>query len=123
MPGLLKPLGVRFASHKNKNPIFSGAVLVVEPENFLNRVLLVADNPTAGAVIREQLSGAGYDVHWAKSRMEAGMLWQPSYYDVVLLDLRRDPDRGEDLARRIKATDPAQRILFLNGRNGSKEAA
>ena len=94
----------------------------MEPENFLNRVLLVADNLTAGAIIREQLSAAGYDVHWARSRMEASMLWQPSYYDVVLLDLRRDPDRGEDLARRIKATDPAQRIIFLDGRNGTKAA-
>jgi DNA-binding response OmpR family regulator len=95
----------------------------VEPENFLDRVLLVADNPTAGAIIREHLSAAGYDVHWARNRMAAGMLWQPSYYDVVLIDLRRDPDRGADLARRIKATGPAQRSIFLDGRNGTKEAA
>jgi len=92
-------------------------------ENFRNRVLLVADNPTVGAIIREQLSTAGYDVHWARSRVEAGVLWQPSYYDVVLLDLRGDPGEGEDLARRIKATDPAQRIIFLDGRDGTKEAA
>ncbi len=95
----------------------------MEAENFLNRVLLVADNLTAGAIIREQLSSAGYDVHWARNRVEAGVLWQPSYYDVVLLDLRRDPGEGEDLARRIKATDPAQRIIFLDGRKGTKEAA
>jgi DNA-binding response OmpR family regulator len=95
----------------------------VEPENFLNRVLLVADNPTAGAIIREQLSAAGYDVHWARNRVEAGVLWQPSYYDVVLLDLRRDPGEGEDFARRIKATDPGQRTIFLDGRDGTKEAA
>jgi DNA-binding response OmpR family regulator len=94
----------------------------VEPEKFLSRVLLVADNPTAGAIIREQLASAGYDVHWARNRVEAGVLWQPSYYDVVLLDVRRDPERGEDLARRIKATDPAQRIIFLDGRNGTKAA-
>jgi DNA-binding response OmpR family regulator len=95
----------------------------VEPENFLNRVLLVADNPTTGAIIRQQLSSAGYDVHWARNRVEAGVLWQPSYYDVVLLDLRRDRDGGEDFARRIKATDRAQRIIFLDGRDGTKEAA
>lgn len=94
----------------------------MEPENFLNRVLLVADNLTAGAIIREQLASAGYDVHWARNRVEASVLWQPSYYDVVLLDLRRDPDGGEGLARRIKATDPGQRILFLDGRNGTKAA-
>lgn len=102
-------------------PIFIRC-FAVEPENFLNRVLLVADNPTTGAVVREQLSAAGYDVHWARNRVEAGVLWQPSYYDVVLLDLRRDPDHGEDFARRVKATDPAQRILFLDGRNGNKAA-
>lgn len=95
----------------------------MEPENFLNRVLLVADNQVAGAIIREQLSAAGYEVHWARNRVEAGVLWQPSYYDLVLLDLRREPDRGEDFARRIKATDPAQRIIFLDGRNGKKQAA
>ena len=95
----------------------------VEAENFLNRVLLVADNPTAGAIIRGQLSAAGYDVHWARNRVEAGVLWQPSYYDVVLLDLRRDAEGGEDFARRIKATDPAQRVIFLDGRNGTKQAA
>jgi len=95
----------------------------VEPETFPNRVLLVADNSTAGSIIRSQLAGAGYDVQWARNRMEAGMLWQPSYYDVVLLDLRRDPDQGEDFARRIKATDPAQRIIFLDGRNGTRQAA
>lgn len=97
--------------------------LAVEPENFLNRVLLVADNPIAGAIIRGQLSAADYDVHWARNRVEAGVLWQPSYYDVVLLDLRRDPGAGEDFARRIKATDPGQRIIFLDGRDGTKEAA
>lgn len=95
----------------------------LEPENFLNRILLVADNPTTGAIIREQLSAAGYDVHWARNRVEAGVLWQPGYYDAVLLDLRRVPGEGEDLARRIQATDPAQRIIFLDGRNGTKEAA
>ena len=94
----------------------------MEPENFLNRVLLVADNQTAGAIIRGQLASAGYDVHWARNRVEAGVLWQPSYYDVVLVDLRGDPERGEDLARRIRATDPAQRIIFLDGRNGTKAA-
>ena len=97
--------------------------MAAEPENFLNRVLLVADHPTTGAIVREQLSGAGYDVHWARNRVEACVLWKPSYYDVVLLDLRRDPDQGGNFARRIKAMDPAQRILFLDGRNGSKEAA
>jgi len=95
----------------------------VEPESFLNRVLLVADNPVAGAIIRGQLSTAGYDVHWARNRVEAGVLWQPSYYDVVLLDLRRDPSGGEDFAHRIRATDPGQRIIFLDGRHGTKEAA
>jgi DNA-binding response OmpR family regulator len=94
----------------------------MEPENFLDRVLLVADNPTAGAIIREQLSAAGYDVHWARNRVEAGVLWQPSYYDVVLLDLCH-PGEGEEFARRIKATDPGQRIIFLDGRDGTKEAA
>ena len=95
----------------------------MEPENFLNRVLLVADNSIVGAIVREQLSSAGYDVHWARNRVEAGVLWQPSYYDVVLLDLRPDPDKGQDFARRIKATDPAQRIIFLDGRDGTKKAA
>jgi DNA-binding response OmpR family regulator len=55
--------------------------------------------------------------------VEAGVLWQPSYYDVVLLDLRRDPSGGEDFAHRIRATDPGQRIIFLDGRHGTKEAA
>ncbi len=95
----------------------------MEPGNFLNRVLLVADNPIAGAIVREQRSTAGYDVHWARNRMEAGVLWQPSYYDVVLVDLRQDPDEGQELVRRIKATDPAQRIIFLDGRDGTKKAA
>lgn len=95
----------------------------MEPENFLDRVLLVADNSVAGAIIRGQLSAAGYDVHWARNRVEAGVLWQPSYYDVVLLDLRGNPGEGEDFARRIKATDPGQRVIFLDGRDGIKEAA
>ena len=94
----------------------------MEAENFLNRVLLVADSQVAGAIIREQLANAGYDVHWARNRVEAAVLWQPSYYDFVLLDLRRDPDGGEDFASRIRATDPAQRIIFLDGRNGTKAA-
>ena len=119
-PGV-EPLRALGASHNLEPKIFGNVTL--ETENFRNRVLLVADNPTVGAIIREQLSTAGYDVHWARSRVEAGVLWQPSYYDVVLLDLRGDPGEGEDLARRIKATDPAQRIIFLDGRDGTKEAA
>lgn len=117
-----KPPVVEAASHALETNLIESQ-LALEPEHFRNRILLVADNPTAGAIIREQLASAGYDVHWARNRVEASVLWQPSYYDVVLLDLRRNPDEGQDFVRRIKATDPAQRIIFLDGRDGTKEAA
>jgi PleD family two-component response regulator len=117
-----KPPGADTASHLLE-PNILDLQFAVELETFPNRVLLVADDPTVGAIIRERLADAGYDVHWARNRMAAGMLWHPSCYDVVLLELRRDPDRGKDFARRIKATDPAQRIMFLNGRNCTEEAA
>jgi CheY-like chemotaxis protein len=98
--------------------------LVDVPEVFLKRVLLVSDNETAGGVIRGQLVSAGYDVRWAKSAGEATTVWQPRYFDVVLVDLRREPDHGQDFVKTIKAKAPDQRVIFLReGRNGHSEAA
>ena len=93
------------------------------PEVFLNRVLLVSDDETAGSVIRVQLVSAGYDVRWAKSEVEAMSFWAPEYFDVVLVDLRREPGRGQNLLRDIKATSPAQRVIFLRDGRETPEAA
>jgi len=87
----------------------------------LQTVLLVADNPTIGKIVREELSGAGYQVRWAKNQDEAVSLWAPDQYDVVFVDIRREKDRGQALVRQIKAVAPSQKVIFL--KNGHRQVA
>src|SRR5438270_13004146 len=97
----------------------------------LHTILLIVDNPTVGAIVREELVTAGYRVEWARNTLEAHAMWAPSEYDVVLVDLRKDSDHGAGFVDLIKATSPGQRVAYLNNghrtgtghRNGKQEKA
>jgi DNA-binding NtrC family response regulator len=77
------------------------------------RVLLIADNPLAGKILTAQLTVQGHEVHWARDTMEARWLWLPKFYDVVVIDLQKDP-AGMGFVQRIKSESPDQKISFVS---------
>ena len=80
----------------------------------LARVLLIADDPLAGETLRTQLALSGHEVHWARDTMEARWLWHPKFYDVIVVDLRRDSSSGTGFAHRIKTECPEQKIAYVS---------
>jgi DNA-binding response OmpR family regulator len=79
-----------------------------------SRVLLVADDPLAGKILAAQFTVQGHEVHWARDTMEARWLWLPKFYDVVVIDLQKDPAGGMGFVQRIKAESPDQKISFVS---------
>jgi response regulator RpfG family c-di-GMP phosphodiesterase len=80
------------------------------------KVLLIdrchANREARGAVLRS----SGVEVHEAEEIPAARFLWQPDVYDLVMLDVRRySPAEALEFYEQIRAADPRQRIVFLNG--------
>lgn len=78
-------------------------------------LMLVDDD----AVFRERLAKAiasrGYDVRTAASGEEAATMAEADSPELAVIDLRMPGASGLDLLRRLKAIDPATRVLMLTG--------
>jgi len=61
------------------------------------------------------LRSRGVHVHTAKSVTEAGLLWVPDFFDLVLLDMRQKSKEEVEFVRTIRRQHPGQRIAFLVG--------
>ena len=80
------------------------------------KVLLIdrlqATREARAAVLRSR----GVEVHEAEELSTARFLWQPSVYDLVMLDVRRySPEEALEFYEQIKGASPRQRIVFLVG--------
>ena len=80
------------------------------------KVLLIdrfqATREARAAVLRSR----GVEVHEAEELSTARFLWQPSVYDLVMLDVRRySPGEALEFYEQIKGASPRQRIVFLTG--------
>jgi DNA-binding NtrC family response regulator len=80
------------------------------------KVLLIdrlqATREARAAVLRSR----GVEVHEAEELSTARFLWQPSVYDLVMLDVRRYfPGEALEFYEQIKGASPRQRIVFLTG--------
>ena len=84
---------------------------------FNDKKVLLVDSCQATCDVRAAvLRSHGVEVHAADEISAARFLWQPSFYDLVMLDVRRYPP-GETLEfyEQIKDRSPQQRIVFLVG--------
>jgi hypothetical protein len=55
----------------------------------------------------------GFDVKLASAIPEAGSLWRPNHYVVVLVAVRRNILQAADFCVRIKGDDPRQSVGML----------
>jgi DNA-binding response OmpR family regulator len=61
------------------------------PENMLERVLIIEDEPMLADALSEFLSSQGYEVHCAAEREEAEALLAHHVYALVITDLALSP--------------------------------
>jgi DNA-binding NtrC family response regulator len=62
------------------------------------------------------LRSHGVEVHATDELSAARFLWQPNFYDLVMLDVRRySPGETLEFYERIKDRSPQQRFVFLVG--------
>ena len=79
------------------------------------RVLIVDDQPDVTESICLFLNGLGHEAVGALSGVEAMDRFLPGRYDVVVIDVVMPGMNGLELIRRIRAVDPATRIVAMTG--------
>src|SRR5262245_55000859 len=86
-------------------------------------ILVVDDNVAVRTLVCRVLSIEGYNVLEAASGREAlsiaGNLDAP--FDLLLTDVKMPEMDGVELARRLKESAPAHRVLFISGQCEMKE--
>ena len=82
-----------------------------------NKKVLLIDRyqPTRDVRIRV-LQSHGVEVHAAKDLCGARFLWQPTVYDLILLDVRRHlPGEALEFYEQIRRASPDEHFVFLVG--------
>jgi len=79
------------------------------------RVLLVDDEESVRVVVAMLLHSLGVAVLTAANGTEALNLYRSESFDLVLTDYGMPQMRGDELARSIKAINPAQRVVVITG--------
>jgi CheY-like chemotaxis protein len=78
------------------------------------RILLVDDEPAVRMAVKQLLNFHGYEVVEADGGAEALKKYQAGKFDCVITDNLMPFMRGPELATRIRAIDPAQRIVMFS---------
>lgn len=81
------------------------------------RILLVEDDGTLGAAVREQAAADGHAVDWARRMVPAEDSLRTVPYDLVLLDLMLPDGRGLDLLARLRASGNVTPVIILTARD------
>lgn len=85
-------------------------------------VMVVDDDPEFLNVLERWLAHAGYEVHAAKSGIDAIVLLKQQPVDVVITDLRMPDINGLQLLAMIKELDPDLPVVFLTGQGTMEDA-
>ncbi len=81
------------------------------------RVLLVEDDPSFGAVLKDYLSMNEYNVTHALDGEKGLESFNSGEYDICVLDVMMPKKDGFTLAKEIKQLNPQMPIIFLTARN------
>jgi CheY-like chemotaxis protein len=84
---------------------------------FAGRQVLLIDRHQPTRKVRARvMRSRGVEVHTVEDLADARVVWEPNFYDLVLLDVRRYL-AGEALEfyERIKEASPRERFAFLVG--------
>jgi CheY-like chemotaxis protein len=79
------------------------------------RVLVVDDEPSIRKFVSTVMSQAGFVVTTASDGAEAIALAGKQSFDLLLTDLMMPNMNGDELARRLRATEPDLPVLYLTG--------
>ncbi len=82
----------------------------------MTRILLVEDDTSLGATLRERLIKEGYEVVWASSIADAKEKLRDGHYDLYLLDVGLPDGSGFDLAKDL----PPKPFLFLTAQSDAE---
>jgi CheY-like chemotaxis protein len=76
------------------------------------KILLVDDEESIHILYREELEGAGYEVHSAMNGEEALQVVSTLAPDLVILDIQMPGMNGIDVLRRIKEQNPKLPVIL-----------
>jgi hypothetical protein len=80
------------------------------------RILLIDSYATKRDLRAKILRKLGVEVDCASDISEARSLWQADSYNLVLMDVKREPRNVEDFCSEMAGAKPPQRMAFLVGK-------
>ncbi len=84
----------------------------------LARVLVVDDEEPVRSLVERALSSPSYEVVLAGSGAEAlRVIAEKGPFDLYIVDFMMPEMRGDQLARRLRAKEPAAKVLFFTGQS------
>jgi DNA-binding response OmpR family regulator len=78
-----------------------------------NRILLVDDEPDLCTVYQIVLQDAGYECIPYTDSIKALQEYRPTYYDLILLDIKMPVLNGFELCKKIIELDKTVHIIFI----------
>jgi DNA-binding response OmpR family regulator len=78
-----------------------------------NRILLVDDEPDLCTVYQIVLQDAGYECIPYTDSVKALQEYRPTYYDLILLDIKMPVLNGFELCKKIIELDKTVHIIFI----------
>ena len=84
----------------------------------MTRILLVEDDRSLGATLRDRLSKEGYEVVWAQSKQASLAEHAKGAFDLYILDVGLPDGTGFELAREVKSC--GRPFLFLTAQSDAE---
>src|SRR5688572_14342975 len=78
----------------------------------MKSILLVEDDRSLGATLRDRLAREGYEVSWVETKQRALKRFGESLWDLIILDVSLPDGSGFEIARHIKANSSVP-IMFM----------
>src|SRR4051794_5621964 len=92
-----------------------------DPDDTVQRVLVVDDEPSICALLTLALSYEGWDVRTANSGAEAVEAARTFRPDAVLLDLMLPDMNGLEVLRHLREEAPGLPVVFVSARDGADD--
>ena len=89
------------------------------PDAGPTRILVVDDDEAVRDTVCDALTVLGYIAEPARDARDALGRFRPGHYQLVVTDLAMPIMNGLELARRLRALEPALPILIFSGAGGS----
>jgi DNA-binding response OmpR family regulator len=85
------------------------------------KILLVDDEKKFAVMLSKRLALRGIEVDYAFTGEDAVAKVKASTYDVAVLDVKMPGIGGIELERKLRALDPAVKIIFLTGHGSESD--